>query len=117
MSFASKLKMESVGMLLTVVFYAIVGIIFLALLPFVFAPHIGLIGIFSLIAAYGVFKKRNWTIWFIIILFFVATTFSAFMLYGYLLKDYLLGASMLAYLILTWIFTAYTAARRKNLES
>ena len=117
MSIMSKLDVESKGMLATLVFYAVVGIVFLALLPFTgFPPHVGIMGVFSLIAAYGLFRKRNWTIWIIVILFFAGTTFSVYMLNYYLLRDYLLGASMMAYLILTWLFTAYTAAKRRTLE-
>jgi len=105
-------------MFATFIFYAIVGIIFLALMPMAnFPPHIGIIAIFSLVAAYGVFRKRAWAIWFIIILFFVATTFSAFMISDIMTGDYLLGASMIAYLILTWVFTAYATSKRKTLES
>ena len=114
----SKLKIESKGMFATSVFYAVVGIIFLVLMPMAnFAPHIGIIGVFSLVAAYGVFRKRAWVIWFVIILFFVGTTFSAFMISDILTRNYILGVSMIAYLILTWVFTAYAASRRNNLES
>jgi nicotinamide riboside transporter PnuC len=118
MSLRSRLKVESKGMFAAFVFYAVVGIAFLVLLPMAnFPPHIGIIGIFSLVAAYGLLRKRVWTIWFVIILFFVATTFSALMIYDVLARDYLLGTSMIAYLILTWIFTAYAAGRRRSLTS
>jgi hypothetical protein len=118
MSLRSKLNIESRGMMATLVFYAVVGVIFLALLPLTsFAPHLGIIGIFSLIVAYGVFAKRNWTIWFIVVLFFVATTFSAYMLYYYLQSDYVLSIAVIAYLVLTWIATAYVASKRGSLES
>jgi len=118
MSLGSKINVESKGMLMNQVFYLAVGIIFLALLPMTdFAPHLGIIAIFSLIAAYGMFRKRNWTIWLIVILFFVATTFSVYMLYYYLSSDYLLGIGMLTYLILTWVSTAYVASKRGSLES
>jgi hypothetical protein len=105
-------------MLATSVFYAVVGIVFLVLMVVAnFAPHIGIIGIFSLIAAYGIFRKRAWAIWFVIISFFVATTFSAVMIYDVLTRNLLLGLGVVAYLILTWVFTAYAAARRTALES
>jgi len=118
MSIESKLNIESKGIFITFIYYAIVGLGFLALLPLSnFPPHVGIIGILSLITAYGMFRKRNWTIWFVIILFFGATTFSAYMLYSYLLKDYIIGISAIAYLILTWVSTAYAASKRKTLES
>ena len=118
MSLGSKLKIESKGMFATSIFYAVVGIIFLALMPMAnFPPHIGIIGIFSLVAAYGVFRKGAWAIWFIIILFFVATTFSAFMIGDVMTGNYVLGTFMIAYLILTWVFTAYATSKRSTLES
>jgi uncharacterized membrane protein (DUF2068 family) len=117
-SIGSKLKIESKGTFATSVFYAIVGIIFFVLLPMSsFAPHLAIIGIFSLITAYGVFRKRVWAVWFVVILFFVATTFSAFLIYNILQIDSLLGISAIAYLVLTWVFTLYAIAKRKVFES
>ena len=60
MSLTSKLKVENFGSLATTAFYGIVGIVFLVLLAMSgFPPHIGLMGITSLIAAYGLFRKRS----------------------------------------------------------
>jgi len=118
MSLGSRLKIESKGMFATFAFYAIAGIIFLVLVPIAsFAPHLGIVGMFSLITAYGVFKKRVWTIWFVMILFFVGTTFSALMIYNTPQLDYLLGVTAIAYLILTWVFTVYAWTKRKVFES
>lgn len=118
MHLKSKLKMENLGMFAAVAFYAIVGIVCFAVLPIAnFPPHIGIIGILSLVTAYGLFKRRVWAIWFVAMLLFIATTFSAYTLYHFLGKELLLDISVTAYLILTWIFTAYTVAERKILES
>ena len=119
MSLKSKLKMESVGMSAAFVFYAIVGIACFAVLAIgdFRLIHISIIGILSLITAYGLFKKRIWTIWVVVALFFIATTFSAFMLCYTFGQNILLNVIVIAYFILTWIFTAYTAAKRKTLES
>jgi uncharacterized membrane protein YecN with MAPEG domain len=118
MSLKSKLKIENIGMFATFIFYAIVGIVCFVVLPMTnFPPHFGIIGIFSLVAAYGLFKKRVWAIWLVAMLFFIATTVSVVTLYHVLLNDLLLGISSIAYLILTWVFTAYTVAKRKMLES
>lgn len=119
MSFKSKLKMENLGMFAAFVFYAIVGIVCFAILATVDFRliHIGIIGILSLTTAYGLFKHRVWALWVVVALFFIATTFSAFTLYYAFVQDILLDVSVIAYLILTWIFTAYTAAKRKTLES
>jgi hypothetical protein len=118
MSLGSRLKIESKSMLATSVFYAIAGIIFFVLLPMAsFAPYLGIIGIFSLVTAYGVFRKRAWVIWFVVILFFVGTTFSAVMIYNILQLDYLFGIGVILYLVLTWVFTAYAVTKRKVFES
>jgi hypothetical protein len=117
MSLGSRLRIESWGMFATSFFYAVVGIAFLALLPVSgFPPHIGILGILSLIAAYGMFRKRAWSFWFVIILFFASTTFSSYVIYSVLTRDYLLSVGMIFYLILTWVFTAYAANKRKVLE-
>jgi len=116
MSLKSKLRIEDVGMFVALIFYAVAGIILLAVLPLTnFPPHIGIIGILSLLTAYGLFGKRAWTIWFVIIVFLVGTTFSVATLYFG--RELLLDISMIAYLILTWIFTVYVANKRKTLES
>lgn len=119
MSFTSKLNVENKGMLATSIFYVIVGIAFLVLLWMTgFAPQLGIIGVFSLITAYGLFQKRSWSIWLIVILFFVATTFSLYMLDYYLsVSDYLTSLGVTAYLVLTWVFSAYAASKRNSLES
>jgi len=50
-------------------------------------------------------------------LFFVTTVFSVYNIYYSLGKDLILDISMIAYLILTWVFTTYAAAKRRMLES
>ena len=117
MSLASKLKMENMETIAPVAFYGLVGIIFLIMLPLSgFPPHIGLMGVTSLIAAYGLFKKRFWAIWLVVALFFVATTFTLYTLYFVLTIDVLATAGMIAYAVLTWIFTAYVISKRKSEE-
>jgi len=118
MSLGSKLKTANVGMITSAAFYVAVGVIFFILLPITnFPPHIGIIGILSLVTAYGLVKKRSWTIWFVVMLFFIATTFSLYTLYYFISIDILLGLAMVAYLVLTWASTAYIVSRRKTLES
>jgi uncharacterized membrane protein (DUF2068 family) len=117
-SIVSRLKTENRSLFATSAFYTVAGILFLVLLVLTpFALHLGIIGIFSLVTAYGLFTKRAWTIWFVVILFFVSTTFSAFTIYYFLGADSLLGLSAIVYLALTWIFTGYALAKRKTLET
>lgn len=119
MSFKSKLKIEDAGIFAAVAFYMVVGIICFAVLAVVDfrLVHIGVIGILSLISAYGLFMKRNWSIWLIVMLFFISTTFSVYTLYYFGLQDLIFSLSIIAYLILTWVFAAYTTAKRTMLES
>jgi len=119
MTLKSKLKIKSVGIFAASIFYAIVGIFSLVVLVTSNFEliHIGLIGILNLISAYGLFKKRAWALWVVVALFFIATTFSASMLYYAFGIDIILDICAIAYLILTWIFTAYVATKRKTLEA
>jgi len=117
MSLKSKLKIEGKGIVASFIFYAVAGLIFFIALPLTcFPPHIGIIGILSLLTAYGLLKKRVWAVWLVVMLFFIGTTFSLVMLYYYFLGDVLIGVGATAYLILTWIFTAYVVAKRKTIE-
>ena len=118
MSFGSKLKTAGIRTLAPVAFYGAVGIIFLALLPLAnFPPHIGLTGILSLIAAYGIFKKRSWAVWLVVALFAVATTLSLYTLYLIAFTNWIVAISMIAYAVLTWAFTADIVLKRKPPEA
>ena len=117
MSLRSKVKANSIGMFTALAFYAIVGILSLAVLPTTnFPPHISAIGILSLITAYGLYKKRFWAIWIVFMLFFISTAFSMYTLYFYYEIGTILGINMAIYLILTWTFTCYLTVKRKLLK-
>jgi len=118
MSIMSRMRVENVGMLLTSVFFIIAGIINLAVLPLtLYPPQFAIIGVLSLVTAYGLFMKRSWALYTVIILFFTVTTVAAYILYYLFMTDLIVNISMIAYLILTWIATAYTAVRRTKLQS
>jgi uncharacterized membrane protein HdeD (DUF308 family) len=108
-------RIGSKGMFATSAFYAIVGIVFLALLPMSgFAPHIGLVGIISLVTAYGLFTKRTWSFWLVFILFISLTTFAVLMIYDVMATELLTTSLMIALLVLTWVFTGYATLKRKT---
>ena len=121
MSVTSKLKtMKTMDIkaLAPIAFYGVVGVLFLVLLPFAnFPPHIGLTGIMSLITAYGIFTKRSWATWLVVALFFVATTLSLYTLYYIIFSNWIVGISVIAYAVLTWVFTARTLSKRKSSET
>ena len=118
MSFASKLKNADAKALAPVAFNIAVGIIFLALLPFAnFPPHIGLTGTLSLVAAYGVFKKRFWALWLVVALFAVATTMSLYTVAVLAFSNWSVSISMIVYAVLTWLVTFYIVLKRKATET
>ncbi|MCW4017444.1 MAG: hypothetical protein NWF00_01975 [Candidatus Bathyarchaeota archaeon] len=107
MQFTSNSKNQGILSLASVAFYGVAGVILLALLPFSgFPPHIGLLGITSIIAAYGLFTQRAWAKWLVAALFFVASTFTIYTLYFIIGTDIVASAGMIVYTALTWIFTA-----------
>ncbi len=117
LSLISKLKTEKPLSLATLAFYGLAGLILLIMLPLSgFPPHIGLLGITSLIAAYGLLTKRFWTSWLIVALFFVVTASAIYTLYYVIATDVLASAAMIAYLVLTWFFTVYAMSNRKTAE-
>jgi SNF family Na+-dependent transporter len=114
---ASKIRNQTPISLASIAFYGIAGIILLVLLPFSgFPPHIGLLGIVSVITAYGLLMRRKWANWLVVALFFVATTFTLYTLYYVIATDAITSVSMIAYAALTWIFTIVVVKNRKNSE-
>lgn len=99
-------------------FHAIVGIVcFVVLATIDFRlVHIGIIGILSLLTAYGLFMKRGWTLWGAVVLFLVSTVFSVYMLCFTFRIDMLRDLSLIVYLVFSWIFSVYAVLRRKSLE-
>jgi hypothetical protein len=107
------LKNVNMGKVLPTLFYAIAGILFLVLLPIAnYPPHIGLIGIMSLLAAYGLYTRRIWAKWLVAILFFVATAMSLFTVYSILLSNWVISLCMIVYAVLTWYFTYYVIIKK-----
>jgi xanthosine utilization system XapX-like protein len=117
MPFTPKLettKTLNLATLAPIAFYSLVGVIFLILLPFSnYPPHIALTGIMNLIAAYSLFTKRSWAKWLVIALFLVATTLSLCTLYYFIFGNWIVSLSLIAYLALTWLFTALLLLKSK----
>lgn len=115
MAFASIFRMENLGRLAAFTFYAVVGVICFVVLAIGDSRliHVGVIGILNLITAYGLLKKRIWVVWTIIVLFFITTVFSSFTLYYSFERDLFLNLIMIVYLVLGWLFTAYTATKAR----
>ena len=115
MSLATKLKTFKPFQLAAIAFYAVTGIILLTFLPLTgYPPHLGFLGILSLITAYCLFAKRGWAPWLVAVLFIVNTAFSLDILFSIGFSNVLVALSMLAYAVLTWVFTAYIILKRKD---
>ena len=125
MSLKSKLSLENPLMFAASMFYLVAGMIFfyeLALEPSLF--HMGLLGILSIVSAYGTFRMRRWTLWFVVALFILGTSFAVIQL-CYTVATYsffpdmelgLFNVALIVYVALVWFFSIYVMARRKMLE-
>jgi hypothetical protein len=115
LSLSKRLKTFKPFQLASLAFYAVTGLILLAFLPLTgYPPHVGFLGIFSLITAYSLFVKRGWAPWLVAILFIVNTAFSLDVLFSVGFSNIVISLSMLAYAVLTWMFTAYLLLKRKD---
>jgi hypothetical protein len=112
-SIATKLKSFNRIQLASIAFFAVTGILLLVFLPFTgFPPHMGFLGIVSLITAYSLFTKRAWAPWLVFIMLVTITVFSAVTLYSVGFSNLLVTAMMLPYLVLTWVFTILLLRRK-----
>jgi len=115
-SFASKLRFESLGAFVSTAFYAITGIILLIMLPLSgFPPHVAITGIASIIAAAGLFLKMKWSMWLIAALFFAVSVFTIYTLYYVMATNAMAAILMAIYAVLTWAFTFFIASNRNTL--
>jgi hypothetical protein len=119
-------KFESKGLFFFTLFYLIASManfLILGIYDLGFY-HIALVAVLSLITSIGLFQQRSWSLWFVVGLFFIATTYAAFMLNAFVARYTASPAftTLLAilayaiYLILTWIATIYVAAKRQALK-
>jgi len=113
----TRFKGEDGGLLLASVFNAAVGVLCLAmlLLEDLRLIHMGLMGVFGLATAYGLFRKRFWALWTMFVVALMATVFTSSTLYYTLGSDIPLNVAVVVYMVLTWIFTAYIASKRSKL--
>jgi hypothetical protein len=114
-SLATKLKNFNHTELASMAFYAISGLVLLVSLPFTaYPPHLAFLGVLSLITAYSLFTKRVSAPWLVAILLVVISVFSLYTLYSVGLSSVLIALSMVAYAVLTWVFTFYLLLRRRT---
>jgi hypothetical protein len=101
--------------LASLLFYAVSGLVLLVFLPLTsFAPQLALLGILSLVVAYGVFTKRGWAPWLLFIFLVAAEAFSLYTLYAVGFSNVLVGISMVAYAVLTFLSAGYLLLKKKS---
>lgn len=114
------------GFLLFTVFYLIAGIgniIILSTNGFN-PPHVALIAFLSLISAIGIYRLEKWSLWLVVGLLFIVTTYASFMLNFHLEEsainqgsvNWVVVLTWTIYLVLTWVATIYVAAKRGELK-
>lgn len=126
MDLGSKLKVVHRGFFFFSIFYFVAAIANFIILGFYGLGlfHVTLVGVLSLVAAFGLYKLQSWVLWFVVGLFFIVTTYGVTMLSvtietiqgGSELSWFLAVIIWVLYIVFTWIATAYVAARRKNLR-
>lgn len=122
------LKLKRLDGFLLAVFYAVVGIFQIVVLVLsssnLVPPHVGALAFLSLIAAYGLFKTKKWSVWLVTALFFLQLTFAAVTLYAsnMLYAFYpqtsliLLNIALTLLIVFSFISFVYVAAKRKTFQ-
>jgi hypothetical protein len=114
-SLATKIRAFKPLELASIVFFAVTGIILLVSLPLTgYPPHVGFLGMVSLITVFSLFTKRAWAPWLVAILFITITGFTLVTLATAGFSNLLVGASLLGYFALALVFAAYLLLRRKD---
>jgi len=124
MTLKSKFKVENPVVFLFSVFYIVAGVaevFYLVIENFAAPPHIGVLGLLSLITAYGLFKMRKWSVLLVTALFFLGITFGATTLYNSVILQTFEGAllfhtALIVYMILLLIAFVYVVAERENFQ-
>jgi len=124
MTLKSKFKVENQVVFLFSVFYIIAGaveVFYVVVKNFATPPHIGVLGILSLITAYSLFKMRKWAVLLVTTLFLLGITFSAITLYNSVILQTFGGAllfhtALIAYMIMLVIAFMYVVAKRDEFE-
>jgi len=126
MALKSKLKVESLGVAVFSIFYAIVGVAIISILVLsnFTIPHAMVLAFLSLMTAYGLFRMKKWAVLLTIILFFLGTAFSAPLLYHSImvepffssLEASLLNLTLIAYIIMLFVALLYVATKRENFQ-
>lgn len=121
-----KSKLTHKGLVIFTVFYLVAGIgnIIILVMNNFNPPHVALVALLSLISAIGIYRLEKWSLWLVVALFFIVTTYGSFMLNFYLEENPINMGSVnwavvlmwTIYLLLTWVATIYVVAKRGDLK-
>lgn len=119
----SKLKIESLGVLVFSIFYVVVGVaeVFVLVTSNFTVFYIGVLGLLNLFTAYGLFRMKRWSVLLVIALFFLGITFGATTLYNSVVLQTFEGAllfhaALIAYLFMTLVASIYVIAKREKFQ-
>ena len=105
---------------LSAVFYlASAGFFFYFLITDLNMIHVGLLGLLSLITAFGVFKRKSWSVWSAFLVFCAGNAFAISLLLNPLTMETLEILSeigLIVYLILVWVTMLYLSIKRRELH-
>ena len=114
----SKSKIGNFFAYLLAVFYlASAGFFFYSLVIDLNMIHVGLLGLLSLITAFGVFKRKSWSVWSAFLVFCAGNAFAISLLLNPLTMETLEILSeigLIAYLILVWATMLYLSIKRRE---
>ena len=126
MALKERLKIESMPIFVFLVFYIIaaIGNLYVVAANGLAMVHTALIAILSLITAYGLYRMEKWSLWLVVVLFFIGNAFGFVTLYFSILGNgfaggvdtLLLNLALIGYLTMTWLATIYIGARRDKLK-
>jgi hypothetical protein len=126
MALKEKLKIESTPIFIFLIFYIIaaIGNLYILAVNGVAMVHTAIIAILSLITAYGLYRMEKWSLWLVVVLFFVGNTFGFVTLYFSIGANgfadstdaLLLNLALIGYIIMTWLATIYVGAKKDKLK-
>jgi len=119
-------KLTHKGLVIFSLFYLVAGIgnIIILVMNNFNPPHVALVALLSLISAIGMYRLEKWSLWLVVALFFIVTTYGSFMLNFYLEENptsqgtvnWAVVIMWTIYLLLTWVATIYVVAKRGDLK-
>jgi hypothetical protein len=122
MTSKSRFKIKRWDTTLLAVFYLVSGIAYFLILALDLSNLITVfLGFLSLVITYGLIKPKNWTMPFVVALFFPQITFEIFALYASMqthtfVEAIFFNITLVIHMILLTICVLYIAAKRKEFQ-